>query len=87
MDMIFLAPVFKQMVWGGDRLRTEFGYDIPGDDTGECWAISAHQNIRLLSIPYMHLANSSYFLHYLSSLFHLNGASGNPAALYTLTTP
>lgn len=44
MDILFLVPVFKQMVWGGDRLRTEFGYDIPGDDTGECWAISAHQN-------------------------------------------
>ena len=44
MDMIFLEPVFKQMVWGGDRMRTEFGYDIPGDDTGECWAISAHPN-------------------------------------------
>lgn len=44
MDIIFLAPVFKQMIWGGDRLRTVFGYDIPGDDTGECWAISAHPN-------------------------------------------
>ena len=40
--MIRLNPVFKEMVWGGNRLKTEFGYDIPGDDTGECWAISAH---------------------------------------------
>ncbi len=32
------------MVWGGNRLRTEFGYDIPGEDTGECWAIAAHKN-------------------------------------------
>lgn len=23
-------------------MREEYGYDIPGDDTGECWAISAH---------------------------------------------
>ncbi|MBR1874698.1 MAG: mannose-6-phosphate isomerase, class I [Eubacterium sp.] len=44
MDAIFLHPVFKQMIWGGRRLATDFGYDIPGDDTGECWAISAHQN-------------------------------------------
>ena len=43
-EPLFLEPVFKQMIWGGDRLRTEFGYDIPGDDTGECWAISAHPN-------------------------------------------
>lgn len=40
--IIFLEPVFKQMIWGGDRLRTEWNYDIPGEDTGECWAVSAH---------------------------------------------
>ena len=44
MEPIFIVPVFKQMIWGGSRLRTEYGYDIPGDDTGECWAISAHPN-------------------------------------------
>jgi mannose-6-phosphate isomerase class I len=32
------------MIWGGSRLGTDFGYDIPGNDTGECWAISAHPN-------------------------------------------
>ena len=43
-ELIFLKPVFKQVLWGGDLLRKEYGYDIPGDDTGECWAISAHEN-------------------------------------------
>lgn len=42
MEILFLNPVFKQMIWGGNRMREEYGYDIPGDDTGECWAISAH---------------------------------------------
>lgn len=42
--IIFLNPVFKQMLWGGSKLRSSFGYDIPGDDTGECWAVSAHPN-------------------------------------------
>ena len=42
MDILFLNPVFKQMIWGGSRMRMEYGYDIPGDNTGECWAISAH---------------------------------------------
>lgn len=42
MKMILLEPVFKQMIWGGSRMRNEYGYDIPGDNTGECWAISAH---------------------------------------------
>ena len=39
-----MTPVFKQMIWGGNKLGTEWHYDIPGDNTGECWAISAHQN-------------------------------------------
>ena len=43
-DIIFVEPVFKSMVWGGNKLRTEFAYEIPDDHTGECWAISAHQN-------------------------------------------
>jgi mannose-6-phosphate isomerase len=39
---IFLKPVFKERIWGGTRLKDEFGYNIPSDQTGECWAISAH---------------------------------------------
>ena len=41
-DILFLTPTFSHTVWGGDKLRTEFGYDEPGDDIGECWGISAH---------------------------------------------
>lgn len=43
-DIIFLEPVFKEMIWGGNRLKKDFGYDIPSDNTGECWAVSAHKN-------------------------------------------
>lgn len=43
-DIIFLEPVFKEMIWGGNRLNTDFGYNIPSENTGECWAISAHSN-------------------------------------------
>lgn len=25
-------------------MKTEYGYNIPGENTGECWAISAHAN-------------------------------------------
>ncbi len=41
---LFLNPVFKQMIWGGNRLGTDWKYEIPGDNTGECWAVSAHPN-------------------------------------------
>lgn len=43
-EILFLEPVFKEMIWGGNRLKTDFGYDIPNDSTGECWAVSAHTN-------------------------------------------
>ena len=44
MQPLFLEPVFKEMIWGGTALRELFHYDIPGDKTGECWAVSAHKN-------------------------------------------
>lgn len=43
-EMIFLDPVFKEVLWGGNKLNTVFGYDIPSDHTGEGWMISAHKN-------------------------------------------
>ncbi len=43
-DIIFLYPIFKSAVWGGHRLRDEFSYPIPSDNTGEAWVISAHEN-------------------------------------------
>ena len=39
-----MKPVFKEMMWGGHKLRDVYGYDIPSDHTGECWALSAHKN-------------------------------------------
>ncbi|MBQ9120714.1 MAG: mannose-6-phosphate isomerase, class I [Lachnospiraceae bacterium] len=43
-EALFLEPVFKEMIWGGTRLREDFHYEIPGEQTGECWAVSAHAN-------------------------------------------
>lgn len=43
-EPIFLSPVFQERIWGGENLRTIFGYDIPNNHTGEAWAISAHEN-------------------------------------------
>lgn len=41
---LFLEPVFQERIWGGTALKEKFGYEIPSDLTGECWAISAHPN-------------------------------------------
>lgn len=43
-DIILLKPAFQEKIWGGKKLQEEFGYDIPSDQTGECWAISAHKH-------------------------------------------
>ena len=44
-EILFLDPVCTHNIWGGTRLRTEFGYPVEGDDIGECWGISAHPNV------------------------------------------
>lgn len=43
-EILFMEPIFKENIWGGNRLHKEYGYSIPSDATGECWAISAHEN-------------------------------------------
>lgn len=43
-EILYMNPVFKQMIWGGNKLGSKWGYEIPGDNTGECWAVSAHPN-------------------------------------------
>jgi len=41
-EPIFLQPVFQERIWGGQKLKTEFHYEIPYKETGEAWVISAH---------------------------------------------
>jgi len=40
-ELIFIEPVYLTKVWGGTRLRDDFGYDLPDDNVGECLAFSA----------------------------------------------
>ena len=48
MEPLFLDSPMHEKIWGGNRLKTEFGYDIPSEHTGEYWAISAHPNACIL---------------------------------------
>jgi len=43
-EPIFLQSVFQERIWGGQKLKQLFGYDIPYEHTGEYWAVSAHPN-------------------------------------------
>lgn len=40
--ILFMRPVLKEKIWGGNRLSRDFGYDV-GENSriGECWGISA----------------------------------------------
>lgn len=44
LEPLFLQPVFQERIWGGTALNERFGYAIPSERTGECWAISGHPN-------------------------------------------
>ena len=38
-ELLFMKPVFKEAVWGRQKnFGMIFGYEIPSDSTGECWA-------------------------------------------------
>lgn len=41
-EPLFLKPVFQEKIWGGNKLHTVFGFDLPSEKIGEDWAISAH---------------------------------------------
>ncbi|CZQ99226.1 mannose-6-phosphate isomerase, class I [Trichococcus collinsii] len=41
-EALFLKPVFQEKIWGGNKLHTVFGFDLPSDRIGENWVISAH---------------------------------------------
>lgn len=43
-EILFLQPVLKEMIWGGNRLKADFGYETELNNVGECWGISAHPN-------------------------------------------
>jgi len=37
--ILFLKPIFKERIWGGNQLKSLYSYDVEGS-IGECWAIS-----------------------------------------------
>ncbi|MBA1354788.1 MULTISPECIES: type I phosphomannose isomerase catalytic subunit [Staphylococcus] len=50
---LFLKPVLHEKIWGGTKLKS-LGYDLPAENIGEAWGISAHPNGRceVLNGPY-----------------------------------
>lgn len=42
-NLLFFTPQYKEVLWGGDKLKTLYGFDSPYEKTGEAWVISAHK--------------------------------------------
>ncbi len=43
-EPIFLQAYLEEKIWGGQKLQTQFGMDIPSEHTGEAWVISGHEH-------------------------------------------
>lgn len=42
-ELLFMKPRLMERIWGGSRLKTEWGYEADIDDKlGECWAVSCN---------------------------------------------
>ena len=44
MEPIFLKPIFKDYIWGGNKLKSLFGKDTPYEITAESWEVSTNKN-------------------------------------------
>lgn len=44
MKILKLAPVFKDYIWGGERLKTDFGFESDYDKVAEGWMLSCHKD-------------------------------------------
>ena len=43
MEILKLKPVFKDYIWGGNRLHDDFGFNTGYDKTAEGWMLSCHE--------------------------------------------
>lgn len=44
MEILKLKPVFKDYIWGGTRLRDEFGFETDMDPVAEGWMLACHRD-------------------------------------------
>lgn len=44
MEILKLKPVFKDYIWGGKRLKDDFGFDTGFEKTAEGWILACHKD-------------------------------------------
>ncbi|AUD64609.1 hypothetical protein BK011_02530 [Tenericutes bacterium MZ-XQ] len=72
MEILFLEPIFKERIWGGQKLKKVFNYPIKDKPIGECWAISGHQHgsSKVLNGPYEGMKLDDLFSNFKTQLFN-----------------
>ena len=46
MNPILLTPILKDYIWGGTRLKTEYGFASDAEKVAEAWMLSSHKDGR-----------------------------------------
>lgn len=62
-EIIFLKPVFVEKIWGNQKLKQQFNFDLPDAPIGEAWLISA------LEQGMSYVANGSFQGYSLKQLY------------------
>jgi mannose-6-phosphate isomerase len=44
MKILKLKPIFKDYIWGGNRLHDDFGFETGYDKTAEAWVLACHKD-------------------------------------------
>lgn len=44
MDIIFMEPIYKDYIWGGEKLKNKFNKNTPFKRTAESWEVSTNKN-------------------------------------------
>lgn len=44
MEILKLSPIFKDYIWGGQRLKTDFGFTSDYDNVAEAWMLSCRKD-------------------------------------------
>ena len=65
MEILFLEPVYKDYIWGGQRLKKEFNKETPYDNTAESWEISTNEHGK------SKIKNGKFKDRYLSEIFNM----------------
>ena len=44
MNIIFTEPIYKDYIWGGNKLKSKLNKNIPYEKIAESWEISTNRN-------------------------------------------